>query len=105
MCQYNGASAEELENLILGNYIVGYELPKVQALESTWDFRLYLASGEMLAFSSKCTGVGGWDEIGSLSIKLKNNANDVSPDLFVKTSIDSFNVINCSLLIYEEGDV
>lgn len=105
VCQYSGVSAEELARVVLKNNIVAYELPKAQTLECTWDFRLHLASGEVLTFSSKCTSVGGWNEVGSLSIDLQVNVTDASSDIFIKKNIEDFYTTDYSMLAYEEDDI
>ncbi|MEJ2416552.1 MAG: hypothetical protein P8Y45_06400 [Exilibacterium sp.] len=105
VCQYSGVSAEDLAMLVLKNNVIAYELPKTQTLGCTWDFRLHLASGEVLAFSSKCTSVGGWEEVGSLSVALKAIAADSDSDVFSKVSIEKFYIANFSMLVYEEENV
>lgn len=105
ICQYSGVSAKDLDKLVLKNNVVAYGIPKSQALECTWNFRLYLVSGEVLVFSSKCTSVGGWNEVGSLSIDLKANISDLSSDVFIRTEIKNFYISNYSMLVYEEDDV
>lgn len=69
------------------------------------NFRLYLDRGEVLIFSSKCTGVGGWDEVGSLSIALELKREEPIPSAFIKTDIDHIHVANYSMLVFERGDV
>lgn len=67
--------------------------------------RLHLSSGDVLAFCSKYTGVGGWDEIGSLNIKFEINNNEIDPDVFVKVDIEKFHVNYYMMLVYEESEV
>lgn len=105
VCQYNGISCEDLGQLILRNKVVAYELPKTQTLECAWNFRLHLASDEVLNFSSKCTSVGDWNEIGSLSIDLKQNTTEVGSGVFIKENIESFYITDYSMLVYEEDNV
>ena len=104
-CKYNGISEKEFKKLIFKNHIVAYGLPKNQALKCVWSFRLYLSSGEILILSSKCSSVGGWDEVGYLSIDFKENVDDLNSDKFIKTTIESFRVIDFALLIYDERDI
>jgi len=105
LCQYVGVSAEDLGRLLVNNKVMAYEFPKSQLLESAWNFRLYFAGGEILAFSSKCTSVGGWDEVGSLSIELIKNIAVSKAGAFIKTNVEQFCVVSYSMLVYEKGNV
>lgn len=105
VCQYYGISAADLASVVLEKDFIAYELPKSQCLERSWSFRLYLASGEALVFTSKYTGIGGWDEQGSISIEYESVGGGPDPSRFVKVNLDKFHIVSFGGLVYEEGNV
>lgn len=67
--QIEGVARSKLLNCLLGRSIKYYEIPTKQSLKACWQFRITLDSGDWIEFSSACTEVGDWQEVGSLNIR------------------------------------
>lgn len=104
-CQYVGFSQSDFAVLMYTNKILSYEIPKTQSLKCCWLFRLNLINGERLTFSSKCTNVGGWNEIGSLNIAFDRPVEEYDRSIFNRESIEKHETKEVSLLTYSEENV
>ncbi|MBV7544644.1 hypothetical protein [Acidovorax sp. sic0104] len=106
--QYEGTNRHEIENLLKWNHIIGYSMPEGHTFQSAWIFRLILREGIFLEFSSACTQVIGWQEVGSLNILLKNSTEvGVSDEeLILKTiEISEFRIEKLEKMVHEDADV
>ena len=101
--QFEGMERSELKDLFLRKCIVAYALPKGHTLETAWQFQICFDSGDVFEFSSACTEVQDWQEIGSLNInKINGIANE---NIFEKFNVESFCISNVEVLVYEDVNV
>ncbi len=63
-------------------------MPNKQSLKCCWQFRINLDNGFWLEFSSACTEVGGWNETGSLNIKVSNKSEELLAEKYKKEQLN-----------------
>lgn len=101
--QLDGMERCQLNNLFLSKSIIAYSLPEGHTLDSAWLCRFYLDSGDIFEFSSACTEVDGWEELGSLNIaKVDSKASE---NLFNRTKVNPFFICLIECLVYENTSV
>lgn len=103
--QVEGLPAAQLGAPFEAAHVVAYGLPKSHTLRSAWLFRLVLDTGWTLDLSSACTGVGGWQEIGSLNLGFAREAPDNDAIEWVMRSLEDFQVVSVERLIFEDAEV
>lgn len=54
---------------LIGREVVAYAKPSDHSFTEAWEFQLIFDDGGVLEFSSACTAVVGWQEVGTLNIK------------------------------------
>lgn len=106
--QCEGIHKEEIGNLLKGAGITAFAMPQGHSFASAWQFRLFFDNRYLIDFSSACTEVGGWQEVGSLNIRASlgdfpDEDKNVKP--LVKTNVDGFRVDSIDSLVYEDADV
>lgn len=87
--------------------IIAYLMPAEHSFQSAWIFRLIFNNGISLEFSSVCTMVNDWQEIGTLNIRLIDDTNSQESDIdqvLIKTEIPPFKVVSLIKLIYEDKE-
>lgn len=107
-CQVEGIDRIDIEGNLRNANIIAYAIPQSQTLKCTWELRLYFDNNSIVDFSSACTNVGGWQEIGSLNMRFFNTLEckvDSNPDIYIKSMIEGFNVVSMYRLAYEEENV
>lgn len=106
--QCEGVASDALSNAVKGRNIVAYSMPVGHSFQAAWVFRLILEGDDLFEFSSACTQVVGWHEVGSLSIRFVKGSNkgraDATPDLEA-IAIPVFRVLALEKLVYEDADV
>lgn len=102
--QYEGVERENLGKCLRGVSIIAYALPVGHSLECAWLLRLLLDTGGALEFSSATTVVSGWEEAGSLNIRLLG-ASEMDEDLFVRSAVDRFQIDEIECLVYEDANI
>lgn len=103
--QVEGLPTEDFGKLFEGACVLAYGLPESHDFQTAWLFRLVLDSGWIVDFSSACTGVGGWQEIGSLNLAFARGQPERDPVKWMMTALADFQVASVDRLIYEDGDV
>lgn len=90
-----------------GLKIVAVELPEGHTLHTTWEFALVFDSGAELRFSSSCTEVVDWQEVGSLNIWTPEYSTVPSAGrgVVARSCIEAIKVNAVEKLIYEDEDV
>ncbi len=91
-----------------GQQIVAYAMPSEHSFQAAWLFWLILGSGEMLEFSSACTQIVDWQEVGTLNIRFIGRASDASADshLHMATvAVPTVRLQALEKLVYEDADV
>jgi hypothetical protein len=104
--QCENIEPEDLSKYLVNSTVVGYSMPVEHSLRTAWIFRLILESGASLEFSSACTAVDGWKEVGSLNIELIDRTEE-KPDVdavLVRVNVPPFHVTSLAKLIYEEKE-
>ncbi len=84
---------------------MAYGLPKAQSLKEAWLFRIVLDSGWTVDFSSACTGVGGWQEMGSLNLVFARVSEDETSIQWTMTRIVEFHVRMAERLVFRRDAV
>jgi hypothetical protein len=107
--QLEGGDIESIWSVIQSHRITAYGMPDGQTFEAAWEFQLYFGDNNIFVeFSSACTQVVDWQEVGSLNIRVSScdagSATPVGAGLS-KHSISSFSVDRLEKLIYEDDDV
>ena len=106
--QFEGIDASTLWSALNGQHIVGYAMPTGHSFQAAWLFRLILSGGGLLEFSSACTQVVDWQEVGSLNIRFVDHSSDVSADLgpgAPTIAIPALHLQALEKLVYEDADV
>jgi len=103
--QVEGLSAGQLGKPFEASRVLAYGVPKSQTLEAAWLFRLILESGWILDLSSACTGVGRWQEIGSLNLAFAREGADATAIEWVINPIEDFQIASVERLIFEDAEV
>lgn len=103
--QIEGIPADQVGTSFDAASVVAYGLPKSQALQAAWLFRLVLDTGWILDFSSACTGVGGWQEIGSLNLQFARTANEGDAIEWVMNPLEDFRIASVERLVFEDEEV
>ncbi|MBT2337073.1 hypothetical protein J7E49_24615 [Variovorax paradoxus] len=103
--QVEGLSADQIGKPFEAARVLAYEVPKSQTLEAAWLFRLILDTGWIVDLSSACTGVGGWQEIGSLNLGFAREGTDATAIEWVINSIEDFQIASVERLIFEDAEV
>lgn len=97
--QFEGMSRTDL-NSLQGMAVIAYSIPESQSLTATWQLRLHFDNDTILEFSSACTEVDGWQEIGSLNVR--KVSSEPADKVFHRTVVNSFKVCRVERLIHED---
>ncbi|WP_157582024.1 MULTISPECIES: hypothetical protein [Rhodanobacter] len=101
-----GFGLDEIKSIIRENEIVSYSIPIGQSLTTTWNFRLNFRNLVCIEFFSRANAVSGWDETGSIVLRLADvAADDARSGVFETRLISGFNVDSVSLLVYQEDQI
>jgi hypothetical protein len=104
--QFEGIERARVEGMLLGRSIVAYALPAGHSLGCAWQCRFMLGNGYALEFSSACTVVADWQEVGSLNIEyLAIGEADEGAAVFQEYEIGSFRIAAVERLVYEDSHV
>ncbi|GAA4358786.1 hypothetical protein GCM10023165_54130 [Variovorax defluvii] len=104
--QCEGVECKGLWTRLKGQQLIAYVLPEAHTLQTAWELSFVFGSGFVLEFSSACTQVGDWQEVGSLNICVPHRP----PDVFATTEkneikIPAIDMVAAEKLIYEDDDV
>ena len=106
--QCEGVAPEDIWKSVQGLSVVGYALPPGQSIQAAWIFQLIFDDGSLIDFSSACTQVAGWQEVGSLNMqlirKLPKEQLDKGSDL-LRTDVLNFRLNSLAKLAYADDDV
>ncbi|WMP18902.1 hypothetical protein [Thiothrix lacustris] len=106
--QIGGLAFSEIRLKLISSSIVGYSLPISQSLRETWDLHIYLDTGISITFSSACTGVGGWQEMGSLNMDFSGTM-DMDKQVESKYSMTKFDnpflIEKIYSLVFHDNDI
>lgn len=104
--QYENIKAEDMQQFAQSLSVVAYAMPKEHSLQEAWIFWLFFNNGIILEFSSACTIVSGWQEAGSLNIKLIDESTletSAINAVMVKVTIPTFQVNSIAKLTHEDN--
>lgn len=102
--QFEGITRDRFRQLFVGSCITGYALPANHFLGCAWLLRLYIDKIGLIQFSSACTQTHGWQEVGSLNMKVVVDGDvDDYGTLFEFVGIDEFVIKSVGLLIYDDA--
>lgn len=102
--QIEGISAENFAECVKNRAIVAYAMPLTHTFKAAWIFRIILDNGASLDFSSACTMVDGWQEVGSLNVQYINHNPQAGRDataLLMQVELPQFRACSVEKLIYE----
>lgn len=106
--QCEGIEAKALSSALSGQQIVAYAMPAGHSFQAAWLFLLTLSGGEVLEFSSACTQVVSWQEVGSLNIRFIGRSSGVSADSELElatVAVPALHLQELEKLVYEDADV
>jgi len=104
--QFEGIKREQIEGMLLGKRIVAYALPAGHSLGCAWQCRFIFGDSYALEFSSACTVVAGWQEVGSLNVRfIPSGKADEGDAVFQECKIEGFSIAAVERLIYEDSHV
>jgi hypothetical protein len=105
--QCEGIDAGNLWSALDRQNVVAYAMPTGHSFQAAWLFRLILGNGGGLEFSSACTQVVDWQEVGSLNIRFIDNLSASTVDLELEMptiSIPAVHLQSIEKLVYEDAD-
>lgn len=107
--QLEGRDLESFWSVMHCHRITAYGLPDGHTFDAAWEFQLYFGDDDVFVeFSSACTQVVDWQEVGSLNIRVDScdggSTTSIRPDPS-KHAISSFFVESLEKLVYEDDDV
>lgn len=88
--------------------IVAFAMPARQTFRAAWLFQLIFNNGSLIEFSSACTQIVGWQEVGSLNIRYSDESSDGRRAVglaLLRTDLPPFQVIALEKLVFEDDDV
>lgn len=103
--QVEGVSVDQIGATLRGATILAYGLPNAHSLKEAWLFRLVLDSGWTVDFSSACTGVGGWQEMGSLNLVFARVTENEALLQWTMTPIVEFHVRMAERLVFRSDAI
>ena len=107
--QLEGADLESIRDTMCGHRVTAYGMPEGHTFHSAWEFQLHFdGSGTFIEFSSACTQVVDWQEVGSLNVRFvaRDEKYKASVGLELpKHDISFFAVEKVEVLVYEDDDV
>lgn len=105
--QCEGVDCGALGRLLEGRKLVAYVLPEGHTLQVAWELSFAFESGFVLEFSSACTEVAEWQEVGSLNIRLTHLSTPAGTTTVVthRSELQPIDVVWAEKLIYEDQDV
>lgn len=104
-CVFENISKTDFIAKVTSFSVIGYELPKTQTLENVWYFGLCFSDDTNIYFMSKCTGVGGWQELGSLHVVLLSDNEKNKLTQMEKIEIPKFQANDLFYLVYKNETV
>jgi len=107
--QLEGGDLDSISRVMRGHRVTAYGMPDDHTFDAAWEFQLYFGDDNVFVeFSSACTQVVDWQEVGSLNIRVascdEGSTASVGPDLS-KHAISPFFVERLEKLVYEDDDV
>ena len=102
--QCEGVNVPELVRAVRGKRIVAVAMPRTHSVQATWELTLILQNSVLLEFSSACTQIVGWHEVGSLNIRMVHKLFETRVYL-IQTKIPTFHITALEKLIYEDPDI
>jgi hypothetical protein len=106
--QYEGVEREALSRELKGQRLVAYVLPDGHTLQAAWGISFVFDSGLVLEFSSACTQAIGWQEVGSLNIRLMQGSMDSTAVGGMgknEVVVPTVELLYAEKLLYEDEDV
>lgn len=101
--QLEGIPRTRLNGILTGKHVVAYSLPEGHSLSAAWQYRMHFDDGTAWEFSSACTEIDGWQEIGSLNVR--NVSNEPVSHLFQRTDIIAFPIRRLEYLVHQDAKV
>ncbi len=99
---YYGITESTFINSILNSKHIRIKIPENHGLDQTWYLCLYLSDGSKYVLDSMTTGVGGWDEVGSLRVTKQEEVANIS---YTEVDIASFETNSVQRIIYSTESV
>jgi hypothetical protein len=103
--QVEGLPASQLRVPFKKARILAFGLPESHTFEAAWLFRLVLDTEWTVDFSSACTGIGGWQEIGSLKLEFAPQQSNRDSIHWLMKPLANFRLELVERLVYEDADV
>jgi len=103
--QTEGVRRDQIADAFSSRSIVAYALPEGHTLKCAWQCRIFLDNNDVFEFSSACTEVAAWQEVGSLNIERIQTVENSADALFSRAGIEKFTIASVDCLVYETPDV
>ena len=107
--EFAGISGVEFTDKMVAAEIVGFSVPRKQSLRETWSFYLHNAAGLLFQFSALTTGIGGWQEMGSLKIvvskAMASDESQLDSEIYEYHRILPFQVSVIQAMVFEDESV
>lgn len=106
--QCEGFEPSSLPGLLKGRRLVGYELPAGHSLTAAWELSLVFDCDLVLQFSSASAEAVGWQEVGSLNVRLVQRSEEDGGATTERTTtvpVSPVSLIGAEKLVYEDDDV
>jgi hypothetical protein len=99
--QCENITSENIPNYLQDLSVVAYAMPAGHSFQAAWIFRLIFSDDSSLEFSSACTMVVGWQEVGSLNVQLINPVKMDADTVLVRVEVPPIRVMSLIKLLYE----
>lgn len=102
--QIEGLPTDQVGVPFKNSRVLEYGIPDSHTFKAAWLFRVVLDTGWTVDFSSACTEIGEWQEIGSLNLGFsRENSNDSIR--WRMESLRDFKVKSAERLVHEDAEV
>lgn len=106
--QCEGVECNDLWNRLKGQTLVAYATPDGQTVQEAWELSFVFGTGLIVEFSSACTQVVDWQEVGSLNVCMTDQSMEVdgaATATHKRVTVPAIGLISAERLVYEDDDV
>jgi hypothetical protein len=95
------ADLESLHN----KHVISFRLAGKQTFQQAWDFEINFSDNVSAEFSSACTQLNGWHEIGSLNVRLWRRDEPSQYSAEVHQLMNDFTVDKIEKIVFEDEEI
>jgi hypothetical protein len=106
--QFEGLDRSDFRKSLIGHNVTAYAMPEGQTHRASWIFQIVLDNGKLLEFSSACTQIVDWQEVGSLNIFVADMSLFATTGIVTtlpRVAMTPLLISALDILIYEDDDI